>query len=43
MEALAPYRQALSAPAADPKPLPYLDDASNNAEGALDIQLEVLL
>lgn len=43
MEALAPYRQAWERPAADPKPLPYLDDASNNAEGALDIQLEVLL
>ena len=43
MEALAPSRQAWERPAADPKPLPYLDDASNNAEGALDIQLEVLL
>lgn len=41
MEALAPYRQAWTRHEADPKPLPYLDDASNNAAGALDIQLEV--
>jgi len=41
MEALAPYRQAWTRPEADPKPLPYLDAASNNAAGALDIQLQV--
>ena len=41
MEALAPYRQAWSRPANEPQPLPYLNDASNNAAGALDIQLEV--
>ncbi len=43
MEALAPYRQALSRAATDPKLLPYLDDAANNATGALDIQLEVAI
>lgn len=43
MEALAPYRQAWSCPEAAPKPLPYLDAASNNAAGALDIQLEVAI
>ncbi|MBY0453989.1 MAG: fumarylacetoacetase [Burkholderiaceae bacterium] len=41
MEALAPYRQAWTRAATDPQPLPYLNDAHNNAQGALDIQLEV--
>ncbi len=43
MEALAPYRQAFTRPASDPQPLAYLDDASNKAQGAIDISLEVLL
>lgn len=43
-EALAPFRIAQPArPAGDPKPLPYLLDADDQAEGALDLQLEVLL
>lgn len=42
-EALAPYRVAWSRDAADPQPLPYLDSAATRAEGAIDIQLEVLL
>ncbi|WP_341646356.1 fumarylacetoacetase [Thauera sp. SDU_THAU2] len=44
LEALAPYRVAPpTRPADDPQPLPYLDSPANRAEGALDIQLEVLL
>jgi len=43
MEALAPFRAPFARPAADPQPLPYLDDAANRAQGHLDIQLEVLL
>lgn len=43
MEALEPYRQAWSRPANEPQPLAYLDSASNRAQGALDISLEVLL
>ncbi len=43
MEALAPFRAPFSRPEGDPPPLPYLDDASNSAQGALDIQLEVRL
>jgi fumarylacetoacetase len=43
MEALAPYHQAWDRPAADPQPLPYLASRQNQAEGALDIQLEVWL
>jgi fumarylacetoacetase len=30
-------------PEGDPQPLPYLDSASNRAQGALDIDLEVLI
>jgi fumarylacetoacetase len=42
-EALAPFRMAQAPrPAGDPQPLPYLDDAAD-ANGALDIELEVLL
>ncbi|WP_077003300.1 fumarylacetoacetase [Variovorax sp. KK3] len=41
MDALAPYRQPWSRPAADPQPLPYLESESHRAEGALDIRLEV--
>ena len=43
MEALQPYRQAPARPASDPQPLAYLDEANNNAQGAIDISLEVLL
>ena len=43
-EALAPFRTAQAPrPAEDPAPLPYLLDASDQAGGALDIELEVLL
>jgi fumarylacetoacetase len=43
-EALAPFRTAQAArPAGDPAPLPYLFDAADQATGALDIELEVLL
>jgi len=43
LEALAPYRAPWSHPEGDPLPLDYLDDVSNRAGGAFDIQLEVLL
>ncbi|PRH84465.1 fumarylacetoacetase [Labrys okinawensis] len=43
-EALAPFRIAQPPrPAGDPTPLPYLTDAADQAEGAFDIELEVLL
>jgi fumarylacetoacetase len=43
-EALAPYRTAaFRRPPGDPKPLPYLDGADDQAKGGLDITLEVLL
>lgn len=43
-EALAPFRIAQAArPAGDPKPLPYLVSEADQAEGAIDLQLEVLL
>jgi fumarylacetoacetase len=43
-EALAPYRIAQPARAeGDPRPLPYLWDEADQAEGAFDITLEVLL
>ena len=43
LEALSPYRVAFTRPADDPQPLPYLDSPANSAQGAMDIQLEVLL
>ena len=43
LEALAPYRVAFTRPASDPQPLPYLDAPANSAQGAIDVQLEVLL
>ena len=43
MEALAPYRLPFTRPADEPQPLAYLDEPGNRANGALDIQLEVLL
>jgi fumarylacetoacetase len=43
-EALAPFRVAqLPRPDADPPPLPYLLDGRDQQDGALDIELEVLL
>jgi fumarylacetoacetase len=43
-EALAPFRVAhAKRPAEDPEPLPYLLEASDQAAGALDIDLEVCL
>ncbi|NIE76442.1 fumarylacetoacetase [Pantoea sp. Ap-967] len=43
-EALAPFRRAQPArPEGDPQPLPYLLDAHDQARGAFDIELEVLL
>ena len=43
-EALAPFRRAQPPrPAGDPTPLPYLFDPADQAEGAFDISLEVLL
>ncbi len=43
LEALEPYRTAWERPAEDPQPLGYLASERNKAEGAYDIQLEVLL
>ena len=43
-EALAPFRVAgVCAAAGDPAPLPYLDDADDQAHGGLDITLEAYL
>ena len=43
LEALAPYRTSWTRDADDPQPLPYLDCPDNRAQGAFDIQLEVLI
>ncbi len=44
MEALAPFfTRPYVRPEGDPAPLPYLTDAADQANGALDIRLEVLL
>jgi len=43
LEALEPFRTAWTRPAADPQPLPYLSSDANRAQGAYDVQLEVLL
>jgi len=43
-EALTPFRMAPPPrPAGDPQPLPYLDDASDRATGALSLEMEVTL
>ncbi|MEQ7922209.1 fumarylacetoacetase [Xanthomonas sp. WHRI 1810A] len=43
-EALAPFRSAQpKRPPRDPAPLPYLFDADDQAQGALDVELEVLI
>lgn len=44
LEALEPYRRPQPArPAGDPRPLPYLTDDKDQAQGAFDIELEVLI
>ncbi len=44
MEALAPFRApAFARPTDDPAPLPYLTDENDQAGGAIDMRLEVLL
>lgn len=43
LEALAPFRTAFQRPAEDPQPLPYLTSEANQAAGAFDVGLEVLL
>lgn len=43
LEALAPFRTGWSRDDDDPQPLPYLDSKANSDQGALDIELEVLL
>lgn len=44
LEALAPFRApAFPRPAGDPAPLPYLSTAANQAQGGLDLVLEVFL
>jgi fumarylacetoacetase len=43
LDALTPFRTALTRPAGDPAPLPYLDSLENRETGAFDIELEVWL
>jgi len=43
LEALPPYRVAFRRPTDDPQPVPCLDVPANRAQGAIDVQLEVLL
>ena len=43
LEALAPYRVPFERAAGDPQPLAYLDSPANQAQGAFDLQLQVLL
>jgi fumarylacetoacetase len=43
MDALLPFRCAWLRPETDPKPLAYLDSQANRDQGAIDIELEVLL
>ncbi len=44
MEALAPFRvPACPRVESDPQPLPYLSSAANEAQGGIDVNLEVLL
>jgi len=43
-QALEPFRKPMPPrPAGDPQPLPYLDDSTDRASGALAIQIEVTL
>jgi fumarylacetoacetase len=43
LEALAPYRVPFTRPEGDPQPLAYLDAPANRTDGAIDLQLQVLL
>jgi fumarylacetoacetase len=43
LEALAPFRTAFQRDPNDPQPMPYLSAPANEAAGAFDIQLDVLL
>ena len=43
LEALAPYRVPFTRPDGDPQPLAYLDAPDNRTDGAMDLQLQVLL
>jgi fumarylacetoacetase len=43
LEALVPFRRGFGRPTGDPQPLPYLDSDANREQGALDIELEVLI
>lgn len=43
LEALAPFRAPFVRAADDPQPLPYLNSASNQQQGGLDVALEVLI
>jgi len=43
LEALEPFRAAWSRAAGEPQPLPYLASERNRAQGAYDVQMEVLL
>lgn len=43
LDALAPYRTSWTRDAEDPPPLPYLESTALRVQGAIDLQLEVLL
>ncbi|AMD44381.1 fumarylacetoacetase [Bordetella holmesii] len=43
LEALAPFRTPWRRTEGEPQPLPYLASPSNRAEGAFDVQMEVLM
>jgi fumarylacetoacetase len=43
LEALRPFRSAWERPVSDPQPLPYLDSANVRRNGAIDMDLEVLI
>lgn len=43
LDALAPFRKAFTRPEGDPQPLPYLDSEANRKNGALNVDLEVLI
>lgn len=43
MDALAPFRTAWERTGDEPAPLPYLDNARNASDGAIDVRLEVWL
>lgn len=43
LEALEPFRTAFTRDAGEPQPLPYLSSDTNRAQGAYDVQMEVLM